>query len=171
MVMSPSGLGTKNDCAGEDQQQITRLKYVEGLLDAVFSMRPISYHTQYISVCKVKLSLCLTKQTLWTWRRIEPCFLDLGTSWRSQNPRTGLDDVERRKILPLPELKLQPLDRPARSQSLYLLSYPVEVHRRCFEKSVDFYQTKRHFIPEDSTSYLELSYGPIETHGPPVDNY
>jgi hypothetical protein len=24
MVMSPVGLGTKNDCAGEDQQQFTR---------------------------------------------------------------------------------------------------------------------------------------------------
>jgi hypothetical protein len=24
MAMSPAGLGTKNDCAGEDQQQFTR---------------------------------------------------------------------------------------------------------------------------------------------------
>jgi hypothetical protein len=32
---------------------------------------------------------------------------------------TGLDDGERRKILPIPGLELQPLGRIARSQSLY----------------------------------------------------
>jgi hypothetical protein len=39
-------------------------------------------------------------------------------------PKTGLDDVERRKILPLPGLELRPLGRPIRSQSLYRLNYP-----------------------------------------------
>jgi hypothetical protein len=39
-------------------------------------------------------------------------------------PRTGLDDVGKRKISPLPLLKLVHFSRPARSQSLYLLSYP-----------------------------------------------
>jgi hypothetical protein len=39
-------------------------------------------------------------------------------------PRTGLDDVERRKILSLPGVELRPLGRPARCQSLYRLSYP-----------------------------------------------
>jgi hypothetical protein len=34
-------------------------------------------------------------------------------------PRGGLDDVERRKILPLPGLELRPLGRPTRSQSFY----------------------------------------------------
>jgi hypothetical protein len=38
--------------------------------------------------------------------------------------RTGLDDVERRKILPLPGLELRPLCRPALSQWLYRLRYP-----------------------------------------------
>jgi hypothetical protein len=37
---------------------------------------------------------------------------------------TGLDNVERRKILPLQGLELRPLCRPARSQSLFRLSYP-----------------------------------------------
>jgi hypothetical protein len=36
----------------------------------------------------------------------------------------GLDDMEKRKFLTLPELELQPLGRPARSQLLYRLSYP-----------------------------------------------
>jgi hypothetical protein len=40
------------------------------------------------------------------------------------DPRAGLDDVEKRKFLPLPELELRPLARPARSQSLYRLRYP-----------------------------------------------
>jgi hypothetical protein len=39
-------------------------------------------------------------------------------------PRTGLDDVEKRKFLTLPCLELRPLCSPARSQSLYRLSYP-----------------------------------------------
>jgi hypothetical protein len=38
--------------------------------------------------------------------------------------RTGLDDVERRKILPLSGLELLPLGHPACSQSLYRLLYP-----------------------------------------------
>jgi hypothetical protein len=36
-------------------------------------------------------------------------------------PRTGLDDVERRKTLPLPGLKLRPLCRPTRIESLYYI--------------------------------------------------
>jgi hypothetical protein len=38
--------------------------------------------------------------------------------------RAGLDDVEKRKILPLPGLEFQSLGLPARSQSLYRLNYP-----------------------------------------------
>jgi hypothetical protein len=41
------------------------------------------------------------------------------------DPRAGLDDVVRRKFLPLPVLELRPLGRSARSQSLYRLRYPV----------------------------------------------
>jgi hypothetical protein len=39
------------------------------------------------------------------------------------DPRVGLEDVEKRKFLILPGLELRPLGRPARSQSLYRLSY------------------------------------------------
>jgi hypothetical protein len=39
-------------------------------------------------------------------------------------PRAGLGEVEKRKILPLSELELRPLDHLARSQSLYRLRYP-----------------------------------------------
>jgi hypothetical protein len=38
--------------------------------------------------------------------------------------RTGLDDVEKIRIPPLPGLELQPLGRPVCSQLLYRLSYP-----------------------------------------------
>jgi hypothetical protein len=79
---------------------------------------------------------------------IDPHFLDLGTSWKQwsasrpcrftsgerapgthwiggwMGPRAGLDDVEKRKLLILPGIELRPLGRPARSQSLYRLSYP-----------------------------------------------
>jgi hypothetical protein len=40
------------------------------------------------------------------------------------NPRTGLDDVEKRKFLTLSGLELRTLGLPARSQSLYRLRYP-----------------------------------------------
>jgi hypothetical protein len=39
-------------------------------------------------------------------------------------PRAGLDDVERRKVVPLPGLELRTLGLPARTQSLYRLRYP-----------------------------------------------
>jgi hypothetical protein len=39
-------------------------------------------------------------------------------------PRTGLEDVEKRKFLILPRLELRNLGRPAHSQSLYRLRYP-----------------------------------------------
>jgi hypothetical protein len=37
------------------------------------------------------------------------------------NRRTGLDDMEKRKLLTLPALELRALGRPGRSQSLYRL--------------------------------------------------
>jgi hypothetical protein len=40
------------------------------------------------------------------------------------DPRTGLDHVEKRKSLTIPGFERRPLDRPARSQSLYRLRYP-----------------------------------------------
>jgi hypothetical protein len=45
------------------------------------------------------------------------------------NPRAGLDDVEKRKFLTLPGLEFRSIGRPARSQSLYRLSYPGSVVR------------------------------------------
>jgi hypothetical protein len=39
-------------------------------------------------------------------------------------PRAGLDDAEKRKLLTLLGLKLQPLVRPACRRSLYRLRYP-----------------------------------------------
>jgi hypothetical protein len=49
-----------------------------------------------------------------------------GTHWIGGwvDPRAGVDDVEKRKFFTLPGLELQPLGRPARSQSLYRLRYP-----------------------------------------------
>jgi hypothetical protein len=49
-----------------------------------------------------------------------------GTHWieGSVDPRSGLDDVEKRTTLTLLGLELLRLDRPACSQSLYRLRYP-----------------------------------------------
>jgi hypothetical protein len=46
------------------------------------------------------------------------------------SPRTGLDELERRRILPLPELELRSLGRSARSQSLYRLRCPYSHQER-----------------------------------------
>jgi hypothetical protein len=51
-------------------------------------------------------------------------------------PRTGLDDVERRKILPVLGLELPPLSRPAHSQLPYRLSYPGSL---TFDHVIFFY--------------------------------
>jgi hypothetical protein len=57
--------------------------------------------------------------------RFVPRERDPGTHWIGGwvDPRAGLDDMEKRKLLTLPELKLRPLRRPARNQLLYRLSY------------------------------------------------
>jgi hypothetical protein len=49
-----------------------------------------------------------------------------GTQWIGgwMGPRTGLDDVRRRKFLILPGLELRTLRRPASNQLLYRLGYP-----------------------------------------------
>jgi hypothetical protein len=41
------------------------------------------------------------------------------------DPRAGLDDVENRKFLTLPEVELRPFGRPARRQSLHRPSTPT----------------------------------------------
>jgi hypothetical protein len=52
--------------------------------------------------------------------------------------------VERRKILPLPGLELQPLGHPARSQSLYQLRYAVlaqqlvELNKKFWEEQITY---------------------------------
>jgi hypothetical protein len=43
------------------------------------------------------------------------------------DPRTGLDDAEKRKFLALPGLERRPLGHPACSQSLYRLPYPGSI--------------------------------------------
>jgi hypothetical protein len=99
---------------------------------------------------KVKLSLCLVN---WTLRHegvwfIDPHFLDFSASWRwvvSFTPRplypgerapatrwiggwvdsrATMDNVKKRKLLTLPGIKIRPLGRPDRSQSIYQLRYP-----------------------------------------------
>jgi hypothetical protein len=97
-----------------------------------------------MSQSKVKLFLCLTNYALCHHgicgsRCIDPCFLDLGTSWRwvisftpwpfypqRKSPRYPLD-----RMLGRPqnqsgrhEEELWPLGRPACSQLLYWLRYP-----------------------------------------------
>jgi hypothetical protein len=57
-------------------------------------------------------------------RHINPGETAPGTHWIGGwvGPRAGLDDVEKRNFLILPELELRPLGRSARNQSLYRLS-------------------------------------------------
>jgi hypothetical protein len=68
------------------------------------------------------------------WSASRPsCFISRETSLGIRliggcvDPRTGLDDVQKRKLLNLPRLELRNLGCPARSQSLYRLRYPGKV--------------------------------------------
>jgi hypothetical protein len=54
------------------------------------------------------------------------------------DPRAGLDGMEQRKFLTLPELELRPLGRPAHSQSLYRLRYPGSLIQWTIPKYVGF---------------------------------
>jgi hypothetical protein len=73
------------------------------------------------------------------WSALRPGLSNPGekhpsTHWLGDwvGPRTGLDDVERRKFLTLRGLELRPFGHPARNQSLYRVSYPgskfMEMH-------------------------------------------
>jgi hypothetical protein len=66
------------------------------------------------------------------WSALRPGLFTLGkrapgTHWVEGwvEPRTGLDDMDKWKFLPPPGLELRPVGRPARSQSMYRLRYPV----------------------------------------------
>jgi hypothetical protein len=67
------------------------------------------------------------------WSALYPCRFIRGESIPSTHsiggwvePRAGLDDVERKIIVPLTGLEVRPLGRPANSPSLYRLRNPVE---------------------------------------------
>jgi hypothetical protein len=84
--------------------------------------------------------------------------------------RGGLDAVEKRKFLTLPGLELRPLDRPARSQSLYRLRCPGSnklrvpnlISKKLLEpnyiSSIHYTSTEMtHFCSSSSPSWVELS--------------
>jgi hypothetical protein len=61
------------------------------------------------------------------------------------DPRAGLDDLEKRKFLTLPGLQLRPLGHPARSQSLYRLSYPGS-SRSVFQNFLKIYEVDDSYV-------------------------
>jgi hypothetical protein len=60
------------------------------------------------------------------WSASHPGRFTTGIHWIGGwvGSRAGLDDLEKKKFLSPPGFELRPLGRPARSQSLYRLSYP-----------------------------------------------
>jgi hypothetical protein len=60
-----------------------------------------------------------------------------GTNWIGGwvGSRACLDDMEKRKFLLLQGLEIWPLGRPARSQSLYSLSYPGSLKKQGINKN------------------------------------
>jgi hypothetical protein len=67
--------------------------------------------------------------------------------------RTGLDDVERRKILSLPGLELRSLGRPARSQLQYRQRYPGSLERFLKNDAVNYFPEFA-WIKSTTTKYL-----------------
>jgi hypothetical protein len=84
-----------------------------------------------------------------------------GTHWIRDwvDPRAGLDDLEKRKFLTIPGLELWPLSRPARSQSLYRLSYPgfslnaLQIYTQLQYEAV-LYRTSSNVAVYTSTPFL-----------------
>jgi hypothetical protein len=79
-----------------------------------------------------------------------------GTHWIGGwvGPKTGLDDMERRKILPLLRFELRPLSRPARSQSLSRLC-------NIYFYFADTLRTLWDFIPLLKFLFLRTCFNPI----------
>jgi hypothetical protein len=77
------------------------------------------------------------------WSASRPCRFTPGekapgTHWIGGwvDPRVGLDDMENIKFLTLLGLELRPVRRPARSQSLYRLSYLDDATLEMFPRRV-----------------------------------
>jgi hypothetical protein len=64
-----------------------------------------------------------------------------------------LDDVEERKFLTLPGLELRPLGRPARSQSLYRLSYSGSCTELITMDNAQYIIKSRDFTQNTDTLY------------------
>jgi hypothetical protein len=81
-----------------------------------------------------------------------------GTHWIEGwvNPRTGLDDVEKRMFLTLPGIEFRTLCRAARSQSLYRryrLSYPNSCSQLStyFKRHISFRKADESLLCSDKT--------------------
>jgi hypothetical protein len=85
------------------------------------------------------------------------------------DPGAGLNRMERRKILPLPGLELRPVWRPARSQSLWRLSYPgvpdvCLKHYVAFRHSLTIFRMFSNSIHESRESvYSGVYYSEVQT--------
>jgi hypothetical protein len=84
------------------------------------------------------------------WSTSRPGRFTPGTHWIGGwvDPRAGLDDMEKTKFLTPPGLELRPFGRPASSQSLYRLSYPVSRHGMVHDRLAQgkFYYLYMHLL-------------------------
>jgi hypothetical protein len=78
------------------------------------------------------------------------------------DPRAGLYDMENRKFLPPPELKLRPVGRPVRSQSLYRLRYPGSLHISLYVLKCLSYQKRRKSKLDHSQSFCDEWFYKLE---------
>jgi hypothetical protein len=114
------------------------------------------------------MNVCLTSAQIWDeWSvsrpdRFNPEERAPCTHWTGDwvGPRTGLDDVERRKILPLPGRELRPLGCPARSQSLYRLHCLVYT----LQQSLTLIPLNTHVTPVRRLQKLRSSAPTHTTH-------
>jgi hypothetical protein len=118
-------------------------------------------------------STLLDLGTSWSWvvsftaLPLYPGGKETSTHWIGGwvGPRAGLDDVKKKKFLTLPGLELRPLDRPARSQSLYRLRYLDSL--TCLWKlwHNDLHDLQRHTYGScDLTIWNTVKLGPNGLH-------
>lgn len=92
------------------------------------------------------------------------------------NPRTGLNAVERRKMLPLPRLELGSFGLSAHRKAIYQLHYPSSLffawHSVCRKRSTDFLYKNTSSPQRNIESSLWLSKEEscffLQMHGMPV---
>jgi hypothetical protein len=129
--------------------------YLEGCLNSLLLNHHLSKRYTYMPHANFKRIKVGDERLDSSFCRFTPREKAPGTHWieGSVGPRANLDDVETRKFLTLPRLEIIPLGRPARSQSLYRLTYPGVLSKKLIRSIVIYI----HICMTNGITHLECT--------------